>query len=249
MPTGNDYLTTKEVAELLRIKERKVYDLAAEEKIPCTRATGKLLFERTAINQWLVSHSSGHELITQAAPSLFAGSHDPLLEWAIRESRCGIPTLFDGSMDGLDLVLDNRAGVSAVHIYTPETSEWNTSAVSEAISTEAVVLVRWVVRKRGIVSRAGSGAGSTISGIADMSGRKLVQRQPTSGSQLLLEHLLSETSVSLDTLDVVMTARSEADLVLAIAESKAECGLGLESLAQQHELDFLPLVDLSLIHI
>jgi excisionase family DNA binding protein len=38
------YLTTKELAELLRIKERKVYDLAASGAVPCSKAMGKLLF-------------------------------------------------------------------------------------------------------------------------------------------------------------------------------------------------------------
>ena len=43
------YLTTKEVADLLRLKERKVYDLVAEGGIPCVRATGKLLFPRDLV--------------------------------------------------------------------------------------------------------------------------------------------------------------------------------------------------------
>ena len=54
------YLTTRELAELLRIKERKVYDLAASGEVPCSRATGKLLFPREAIDAWLQRHSDGH---------------------------------------------------------------------------------------------------------------------------------------------------------------------------------------------
>jgi len=34
----SEYLTTKELAELLRIKERKVYDLAASGAVPCSKA-------------------------------------------------------------------------------------------------------------------------------------------------------------------------------------------------------------------
>ena len=56
---AGEYLTTKELADLLRIKERKVYDLAASGDIPCTRALGKLLFQRTAIDAWLTRHGSG----------------------------------------------------------------------------------------------------------------------------------------------------------------------------------------------
>ena len=48
-----EFLTTREVAALLRVKERKVYDLAAAGAIPCRRVTGKLLFPRTEIEAWL----------------------------------------------------------------------------------------------------------------------------------------------------------------------------------------------------
>ena len=46
---AHSYLTTREVADLLRLKERKVYDLVAEGDIPCVRVTGKLLFPRDLI--------------------------------------------------------------------------------------------------------------------------------------------------------------------------------------------------------
>ncbi|KPQ26747.1 MAG: DNA binding domain, excisionase family [Marinobacter excellens HL-55] len=44
------YLTTAEVAEYLRLKERKVYDLVSQGVIPCVRVTGKLLFPRQRID-------------------------------------------------------------------------------------------------------------------------------------------------------------------------------------------------------
>jgi excisionase family DNA binding protein len=43
--TAPEFLTTREVAALLRVKERKVYDLASAGQIPCRRITGKLLFQ------------------------------------------------------------------------------------------------------------------------------------------------------------------------------------------------------------
>lgn len=52
----NDYLTTAEVADYLRLKERKVYDLVRQGHIPCSRATGKLLFPRQHIDMWVLSH-------------------------------------------------------------------------------------------------------------------------------------------------------------------------------------------------
>ena len=45
-----EFLTTRQLAELLHIKERRVYDLAAAGEVPCSRVTGKLLFERRQIS-------------------------------------------------------------------------------------------------------------------------------------------------------------------------------------------------------
>lgn len=39
MTERHTYLTTAEVADYLRLKERKVYDLVSQGLIPCSRAT------------------------------------------------------------------------------------------------------------------------------------------------------------------------------------------------------------------
>tara|TARA_B110000196_G_scaffold281278_1_gene261917 strand:- start:215 stop:472 length:258 start_codon:yes stop_codon:yes gene_type:complete len=71
-----DYLTTRELAEMLRIKERKVYDLVASNRVPCTRATGKLLFSRSAIEAWL-------DQMRQVRNELKALSFDQTSFWAV----------------------------------------------------------------------------------------------------------------------------------------------------------------------
>ena len=50
----SEYLTTKELAELLRIKERKVYDLVHQGAIPCSRRAGKWLFPRELVDRWML---------------------------------------------------------------------------------------------------------------------------------------------------------------------------------------------------
>ena len=71
-----DYLTTREVADLIRLKERKVYDLVATGAIPCVRVTGKLLFPRNLVEAWLARHieyGAGAETL-QPRPKICAGS-------------------------------------------------------------------------------------------------------------------------------------------------------------------------------
>ena len=72
---SDEFLTTRELADLLRIKERKVYELAAADEVPCLRVTGKLLFPREAIEAWLVHHTSGGDETTAGERAqVFAGS-------------------------------------------------------------------------------------------------------------------------------------------------------------------------------
>ena len=71
----HELMTTKEVADLLRIKERKVYDLAGAGEIPCVRVTGKLLFPRSLNQAWLVRHTyygAGAEAL-KPRPAVVAG--------------------------------------------------------------------------------------------------------------------------------------------------------------------------------
>ena len=76
MSDPNLYLTTKELADLLRVKERKVYELAAASEVPFTRVTGKLLFPRHLIEAWLARHTevSGDLVALPDPPAVAAGA-------------------------------------------------------------------------------------------------------------------------------------------------------------------------------
>ncbi|MEE8623067.1 MAG: helix-turn-helix domain-containing protein, partial [Alphaproteobacteria bacterium] len=82
-----EMMTTREVADYLRIKQRKVYDLVSEREIPCTRVTGKWLFPKHLIDLWVLQATEGALPRPRAAPPpIIAGSQDPLLDWALQES-------------------------------------------------------------------------------------------------------------------------------------------------------------------
>src|SRR3546814_18951674 len=85
--SSSKYLTVRELAEFLHLKERKIYALAAEGKIPCSRATGKLLFPREGVEQWLASHTMGTATTTARTerPLLFVGRPDTRLDWDLPE--------------------------------------------------------------------------------------------------------------------------------------------------------------------
>ena len=234
-----EYLTTKELAELLRIKERKVYDLAASGPVPCTRATGKLLFPRRAVDEWLASNESS-PATTLARPLVIVGSHDPLLEWALRESRCGLASYFDSSVDGLERFANGEGIATGLHIYGAETGSWN-KLVESRFARARVVLAEWAKRSRGII--VAQDKERDCSGLVDLAGKTVVPRQPEAGSQVLLEALLQREQIDLADINWTSPARSEVDAVVEVVEGRADATFGLATLAVQYRLGFVPLID------
>ncbi|MCP5152790.1 MAG: helix-turn-helix transcriptional regulator [Ectothiorhodospiraceae bacterium] len=237
-----DYLTTREVAALLRVKERKVYELVADRAIPASRVTGKLLFPRDLIEGWVRRHIDyrGDVESLRAYPPVVAGSHDPLLDWAVRESGCGLAMYFDGSLDGLARLRAGEALVAGMHMLEPETGDFNRAHVERDLGGQSAVLVEWAWRTQGLVVPRGNPR--RIAGVGDLRGLRVIPRQVGAGSHALLHHLLAESGMADGAARLLdPPARTEADVALAVADGRADAGLAVESVARQHRLDFVPL--------
>lgn len=232
------YLTTKELAELLRIKERKVYDMASAGEVPCVRVVGKLLFPRAEILRWIhAAHSGPHLGQTTTYPATLVGSHDPLLEWALRESQCGLASFCDGSQDGLAQMADSKAMLCGTHLH--EIDGWNITAVREQLSHQPVVLVEFALRRRGLI--VAKRKVDAVTHMSDLGGLNIAQRQATAASQQLFEALLNDAGVDLRTLNCVNPcARTEDELGMLVFEGKADVAFGLESVARRLQLGFVP---------
>jgi excisionase family DNA binding protein len=227
------------VAALLRVRERKVYDLAAAGQIPCRRVTGKLLFPRAEVEAWM---AGGQPVAAERrAPDVVAGSHDPLLDWALRESGSGLASFFDGSLDGLDRLAAGEAIACGMHVFEPATGGWNTGHAQARLGTAPVVLIEWAQRSRGLILAAG--LEHEIRAVADLKGRRVALRQPKAGGQILFDHLLSEAGMGRTDIDCVADpARTAADAAAAVASGQADAAPGLMAMARQFRLGFLPLV-------
>ncbi len=237
----NAFLTTREVADLLRVKERKVYELVAAQAIPVSRVTGKMLFPRDLVEAWVRRQVEFNGGTDPAPPSpVLAGSHDPLLEWAIRESGSEIATIFGGSIDGLARITARKAFAAGMHVFEPETGEFNVGLVTNELAGRPVVLTEWAWRTQGLVVARGNPRG--LASAADLAGVRFIPRQPEAGSYLLLLHLLAEAGVGPDTVEMLdPPARTEADVAQHVLEGRADAGLAVETAARMHRLDFVPL--------
>ncbi|MEO1158933.1 MAG: helix-turn-helix transcriptional regulator [Pseudomonadota bacterium] len=236
------YLTTRELADLLRIKERKVYELAASGEVPCSRATGKLLFPRDQVEAWLADNSSGPDVsLATGRPAVLLGSHDPLLEWAMRESRCGLAANFDSSLDGLERFANLEGIATGLHIPDTSGGGWNVDAAREKLKGQPVVLVEWARRQRGLIVPAGNP--DSVRTLSDAKARTLASRQPEAGSQMLFAKLLDEAGLAEPDFNWTAPVRSETDAALLVQDGNADISFGLSGVAAQLRLEFVPIVE------
>ena len=232
----SEFLTTKEVADLLRIKERKVYDLAARNAIPCAKATGKLLFPKAEIKAWM--QEKGINSDTTAAPAaVVLGSHDPVFEWALGASGSGIPTLFSGSYDGLQRFKNREGIICAIHIENADQSGWNAEIVNQELANSQSVLVHWARRERGLIVKPGA----EISGFTDLADKRLVARRTGTGSQTAFLSRAQQAGLDQEALNFTREAQTETEAALAILEDQADAAFGLRCFAERYRLDFVPI--------
>ncbi len=229
------YLTTREVAALLRVRERKIYDLAAAGEIPHRRITGKLLFPRAELMDWA---GLGAEGALSERPMVLAGSHDPLLEWAVRESGSGLATILNGSADGLQRFVDREAALAGIHFH--EGGEWNVATV-EGWRLVGCVLLEWAVRARGLI--LSEEVGDSVTCVADLRGMRVAMRQEGAAAATLFEELLREAGVKeTEIVRLATPAWTESDAAAAVAAGEADAALGIEAMARQFDLPFRLLV-------
>lgn len=236
-----DILTLKEAAAFLRLSERALYDLARAHRLPAAQLGAKWLFPRTALTLWLGRLAEAPER-RLAPPPILAGSQDPLLDFAVRQSGCGLALRSGGSLEGLAALARLEAVAAALHIPDPDTGGFNETATRAELPGESLAALVFAWREQGLILPAGNPRG--LAGIADLARPEVLVagRQSRAGSHLLLLHLLSEAGLRLEAVRFLPApAASEDEVAAAVAEGRADAGFGIRAEAALRGLHFVPL--------
>ena len=179
---------------------------------------------------------------------LIIGSHclgiDVITELMARKGY-SVRSINVGSMGGLRAIRKGIADVAGVHLLD-ESGVYNEPFL-QGING---LLVKGYVREQGLILPKGNPQG--IRGIADLPGRRIVNRTRGSGTRTLfdmeLKKLAAEKHVPVEELiesieGYDVEAKTHSAVASAILSGKADAGMGIRTVADQNGLDFIPLRD------
>ncbi len=239
------FMNVRQVARYLQINDKKVYALVNEGRIPATRLTGKWLFPRDLVDQWLLESSHGGLLTDRL---VIAGSDDPLLHRAVTlmaaelQGRALVSYAAIGTQPGLEVLARRRADICALH-WGPEREslQRHPALLRQYVQHKDWILVRLFRREQGLIMAPGLWTSESRMEQLFSTGVRWASRQEGAGSQRFLRELIAEHR--LDPADRRITARaySERDAAAAIATGQADVAPGVRAAAGEFGLEFLPI--------
>jgi len=180
---------------------------------------------------------------------LARGSHDLALatlaeRLAERWPPLHLVCLSTGSTEGLAAIARGEGMVAGTHLLDPETKQYNISYIQRWLVDLPLVMINLSFREVGLLVSPGNPKG--IKAIPDLTQEDVtfINRQPGSGTRVLLDFLLKEHNLSPTAVaGYQREAYTHTMVAEAIRQGSADAGLGILAAARAFGLDFVPLTE------
>ena len=245
----NPFLTTKEVAELLHVNEKMVYVLVNDKSLPATKVTGKWLFPRRLVEDWLEVNITNYRPSAVSVDDsilLVAGSDDPLFQQTLglfQQSFPGrIPFFANlGSMGGITALRRGLCHIGVCHLLQNDKQEYNFEFAEKELDHSPVFL-NFSKREQGLLVKKGNP--KNIVAVDDLVRKDitLANRPLGTGTRLLLDYELSQRGISTKKVKGYQKeVRRHLDAGLAVLSGAADVAPAIRTIAVMLDLDFIPL--------
>ena len=177
------------------------------------------------------------------------GSHDlSLAMLAERLAECWPPLhlicLSTGSTEGLAAIGRGEGMVAGTHLLDPDTREYNVSYTQRWLADLPLIMMNLSFREVGLLVRPGNPKGIKAPAELAREDVTFVNRQPGSGTRVLLDFLLNEYSIPPTAVaGYEREAYTHTMVAEAIRQGSADVGLGILAAASAFKLDFVPIAE------
>ncbi len=264
----NSVLTTQEVADMLKIAKNTVYELIKRGELNSYKVGKKVridfkdVMEYKERTQTAPSSAKIGASFPSSPPQTYQGltvnnnttapvilcGQDIILDLITRyletgTGRFSVLRSFEGSYNGLYSLYHGSVHLTTVHLWDPESNQYNIPYVKRLLPGIPSVLVHLVSRYQGFYVPKGNPKG--IQGWEDLKRNDItmINREKGSGTRILLDGHLKRLGINANTIPGYhRESTSHLAIASTVARGGADIGLGNEKSALQVSgIDFIPL--------
>jgi putative molybdopterin biosynthesis protein len=250
---SDEMMNTKEVARYLGIHEKQVYALIKAKRIPSTRVTGKWIFPKPLIDEWIDQNAKkgigqAREKSRRVEGALLAsGSNDPILDILHTHMRTLYPEFYvftanTGSTDGLKALNMGYTDIAWSHLFDPKTGEYNIPYLPSYLPNVKPVVVNLFRRDLGFITAAKNPLG--IHGFEDLSRKdvRFINRQKGAGTRVLLDYYLKKLRIkSSEIKGYENEVYTHLEVGISILSKEADVGIATVAVSKFFGLSFIPI--------
>jgi putative molybdopterin biosynthesis protein len=250
---SEEMMNTKEVAGYLGVHEKQVYALIKSKRIPSTRVTGKWVFPKKLIDDWIESNAKtglgeAKQKTKRIEGALLAsGSNDPILDMLQTYMRNAYPEFYifscnTGSTGGLKALNLGHTDIAWSHLFDPKSGEYNIPFLSTYLPNVRPVVVNLFSRDLGFVVAPKNPF--HIRDFEDLPQKKIrfINRQKGSGTRVLLDYHLKRLKIPSSEVDgYEREVCTHFEVGLFILAKEADVGIATIAISKLLGLPFIPI--------
>ncbi|MEW6569232.1 MAG: substrate-binding domain-containing protein [Chloroflexota bacterium] len=198
---------------------------------------------RMALDRWRAVRSEPQPPTRKVVR--FVGSHDPAMDWLAAHfdeiaSGYHLQLHFAGSLRGLMALTTGAAELAGCHLWDDETQTYNLPYLRRLLPSRRLALITLAHRRLGLILPPGNPG--NVRELRDLTrrGLRFVNRQPGSGTRVWLDAALRKLDLpSTRIRGYTHEEQTHSAVAQAVAEGRADAGLGVETAARAYGLDFV----------
>lgn len=243
--------TTDEIAQLLKVSKLTVYNLIKKGDLPAFRVGRQMRVDAIDLERFKakgkeVEPSPSTTDNKEKRPIVISGQDTSLdiLARTLEVRATNIRPLrsYVGSLDSLMAMYAGKADIVSTHLFDGDTNEYNVPYIRKLLVSKSFVVIRFITREAGLYVAKGNP--KDVHSWEDLKKSvTIINREPGAGARILLDEQLRIHGIKKREIQgYTIEETSHLAVASAIANGRADIGIGIEQIAHMATIDFVPLI-------